>query len=278
MIGRIALFALFLGALAQGAHGAGVKNVAVSGNTLTAELDLLGVDGEITIEFEEVGNLTPTSVGLSATLISPINPLVLNRLPSGGLVSIPTAFPVRLTFNPPPSGELWYRGPVEIRIHTESLNYILGTPLRLYAASPGGNFQDATESIGAGSYRVGAYSPRFAGDYAIVVDLRVIDEVVWSKLDYVEGVLAANAGGMSPQLTTTLQVMLADVRTAVAEDRIVDARDLTDDFLAAVTEASGTEIPDLWEADGELVNSAGALISAGSTLAFSLLGLEQGPL
>ncbi len=275
---RTTVVSLGLALLAAQAQASGITNVAVSGNVVTAELDLPGVQGDVEIVFEATGNLTPTSVGLSADLLSPLDAFFSNRLPTGGLVSLSSAFPVLLNIDPPAGEGLWYRGAVEINLHTHSLGYALGTPLRLFWGPAGGPLESVSAWHGAGSYRVGASSPRFAGDYVIVVDLRTVDEVVWRQIDWLEGVLASNAGGIDPQLTTTLQILLADLRTAVAQDRIVESQAILDTFTELVEAQGGDGIPDLWQAGTTLNNSAGELLGIASALDFGLTWLEEGPL
>jgi len=263
----------FLCALAwAGSAGAGgLVDPVVVGNELTAGIDLPGgITGDLRIAFEEVSGLTPESLGLSVTLVSPFDPGLLARFPDLALISVPSAFPVLVTLDPPLAGPLTFRGMPTVEIHTHDLLYTVGSALRLFAASPGGVFADVTGTMGPGSYRVIGHKPDMAGDYVILLDLRSVDQVILDKLYWLEGVLASNSHLIDPLVYQQLTALTATIRQEVQSGLVAAALTDVETFLATVEANSGEGIPDLWRASRDLINVAGDLRSVGSTLEFSL--------
>ncbi|MBV8202069.1 MAG: hypothetical protein JOZ15_15725, partial [Acidobacteria bacterium] len=70
----------------------GIGNLTISGNQVTATLDLPGISADLTLTFEQAVGLTAGNLGLSAQLVNPQDPNLLSRLPAGGLVTLPGAF------------------------------------------------------------------------------------------------------------------------------------------------------------------------------------------
>src|SRR5262249_54859704 len=130
------------------AHGQ-ILGATVSGNSLSTSVNLLGLSAQLTLSFENVTGLSLSSLGLSAQLVNPYSPALLGRLPAGVI----PALPLMLRIEPPSSGPLAFHGIWTLDLHTENLFYVPGTPLRLYSAPLGGDFNDLTVAMGPGSYR-----------------------------------------------------------------------------------------------------------------------------
>jgi hypothetical protein len=247
----------------------GVVHPTVSENQVSLAVQLPGgLGADLTISFERVVGLSLANLGISAEVITPTSPALLSRLPSSR-VSIPAAFPVLLRIEPPAAGGLSFSGIVAIELHTHNLNFVSPCPLRLFAATGGGRFEDITESMGMGSYRVRGTKGGFS-EFLILTDLRPLNGVINQKFNRLEAILSDNAaavpGPILQDLTSRLQTARAHNTTGQTLAAIQDV----EGFLAVVQQHSGAEIPDVWRSAGDLVNVAGLLRAGGGTLRFSL--------
>ena len=248
----------------------GIVNAAVNGNEVTAQIQLPGnISAELVLSFEDAEGLDLNSLGLSACLVNPNDPFLINRLMGGGLLSVPAAFPALLTIAPPANGPLSFRGLYCLSLHTNNLDYSAAVPLRLFKAPAGGVFQDITESAGPGSYRVAGTGGSFS-DFLIVLDSRAQNSIIASKFDALQAGLESNAGAITPAVLATLRNLLAEARAAYASGAIQDTLSKIEAFSQTVKEYSGNDIPEQWLANGTLVNVAGLLRAGGDTLKFSL--------
>ena len=262
----LALFVLPLPALAQG-----IVNVVVDGNELRAGISLPGgIGADLEIGFEQVAGLTPQSVGLSASLVNLLDPNLLSRLGVGSLLA---AFPVLLRIEPPANGGLSFRGVASISLHTHNLDYLPGTPLRIFAAPLGGRFEDITTSVGKGSYRCQGRKGSFS-EFLILADLRPVRMAVAEKLDRLDRTLDENADEIDAAVLHDLTSLASQIRSAWNAGQTQQAIAKTDAFLEVVRLNSGTAIPDVWRSTHDTVNAAGLLRAAGETLKFSL-GLKS---
>ena len=249
--------------------GAGIASVEVTPNHAAVRIELPGnVKADLDIAFEQALGLTADSLGISARLVNPSDLNLLSRLPSTG--GIPAAFPVLITIEPPASGALAFSGIVSIDLHTHNLNYVTGTPLRLFAAEIGKNFQDLTGSMGMGSMRTGGSKGGFS-EFLIASDLRPIATVIDDKFKRLQGILDANAGAIPGALAATLQTQLRAARTAYDANDPVTASDRIGTFADTVKQNSGASIPDVWRSARDVTNVAGDLRAGAATLKFSLL-------
>ena len=251
---------------------AGLVNLSVSGDELTAGIDLSGaLDGELAVTFEDSTNLSTTTLGASVELLGSAEILAVNaRMPLGS-IALPTAYPVMLTIEPGTSSGLEFDGVVEIEVYTNDLTYVLGSTLRLFAAPLNGDFEDITTSIAGGSYRVRGSKGEFS-EFVIVNDLRSTDTVIGVKIDRLRDALEDHESDItSSTVYSTLEGYLDDVETEYDADDYTDAIDALDDFLDTVETNSGTSIPETWRAARDLDNVAGKLRSIAETLRFSLV-------
>ena len=209
---RTLLFLTMAALAASAASAQGISDVEIAGDTLTARIALPGgVEADLTLEFEEVVGLSAANLGLSAETVQPM--ALLSRLPAGGLVTLPGAFPVVLRVEPPASSPLSFSGVYKLSLHTHNLNFTAGCPLRLYTASQGGSFRDITETMGMGSYRVRGGGGTFS-EFAIVADARAVDTVIAGKFAAIDTLLNNQGHLIAPAVLSELQQELSAARTA----------------------------------------------------------------
>ena len=227
----------------------------ISGNELTARIELPGgLTADLTITFENVVGLSPGSLAISATAVSPGDLSLLSRLPNPG-VSIPTAFPVVVRVEPSASSALSFEGVYKLSIYTSNLTLAPNSPLRLYRAPDGGAFSEMTGFLQAGSVRAGGSGPGFS-EFLIAADTRTIDSVIAGKFDAVQSHLTGNWSSIQPAVA--------------ASGALAAAIDGVSGFADEVKKQSGAAIPNVWRANGGPVNVAGLLRSGADTLKFSL--------
>lgn len=247
----------------------GIGNLTISGNQVTATVDLPGISADLTLTFEQAVGLTASNLGLSAQLVDPHDPSFLSRLPAGGLVTVPAAFPVLVRVQPPPTGGLSFGGIYTLDLHTHNLQLTANCPLRLFSAPDGGPFDDITVNMGTGSYRVRGTKGSFS-DFVIVADARPLAGAVSQKFDSLSGLLSTYAGAIPAPVLDDLTHQLQTARAYHQAGDNVDAATTVNGFAATVQRNSGTGIPDVWRASGDLPNVAGRLRAAAGTLSFSL--------
>ena len=270
---------LLLVALAAPASAApGIVDASVSGSVFSARIQLLFlIQADLTISFEEVEDLSVGSLGVSAAVINPLDPAFLARLPPGGLVGVPVAFPVLIKIVPPPGGGLELTGVATFSLYTHLLNLSPTLPLRLFSAPTGGPFTEVTDSEGPGSLRIGSRDPEYSAEttygreYAVLIDFRQIHPVVGDKLNALESRLQQAAGAITGPVLADLEARLAAIREAYENGAISEAVEETDGFSAKVVAESGEAIPDRWRASGGLTNHAGRLRAEAANLRYALL-------
>jgi len=244
--------------------------LTVSGNEAFGSFDIGGIGADIKIRFENVVGLVPAAFDVTATLVNPVDPALLARLPIGGLVGVPIGFPVVIRISPSADSGLSFEGMYEVSFHTHNLHLDVNVPFSLFKSPDGGAFKDITKSEGRGSYRDDGGGGDFS-DFLIVVDLQPIDAVIAAKFDDLQSTISNNAGSMPPDVVATLQADLANARTLYQSGAIRDAIDAMRVFSRYVKANSGEQIPDVWRANcSPLVNVAGLLRSGAETLRFSL--------
>lgn len=264
------IFAFALLCLTSATWAAGINNVHVDGNTVTADLDVAGqYHADLTLTFEHAVGLNAANLGLSAELVSPTDASILSRLPDPSAVSLPGAFPVRLRIEPPATGGLSFSGLMQVELYTHNLLYSPASPLRLYSASNGSAFHDITASMSSGSYRVRGGKGQFS-ELLIVADTRSVQTVIAAKFARAQALLDNNSGLLGGNAYTTLSNQLAAARSSYDNGDLVAAIEKIEAFNNTVQALSGGEIPEVWRSSGDLVNLAGLLRSAAGTLRFSL--------
>ena len=231
----------------------------ISGNTLTASIQLPGdIAADLTIAFEQAVGLNASALTLTAGLVDPTATSILSRLPD------PTAASV-----------LSFSGVYRLTLHTHNLTLTTNSPLRLYKASGGGGFQDVTAALDAGSVRPGGDGGAYS-EFLVVADTRPTDTVISGKFDRLGNDLTANASAINAAVLADLQQRLRQARDLYTQGAIVSAINAVTVFADQVKQQSGANIPDVWRANGNLVNVAGLLRSDASTLKFSLTAKSNG--
>jgi hypothetical protein len=245
-----------------------------SGNTVTAQIQFTGgVEADLSIVFEQAVGLNSNAVGLTAALVSPNDPTLVSRIPTG--VSIPGAFPVLVHVDPTAASGLSFSGVYRFLLHTHNLTLVTNSPLRLYKSHAGGPFQDITTSLEMGSVRAGGTGNDMS-EFLIVADVRPTDGVIASKFDALQSALSANVSSMPAAVASDLQQRLSNARSFYAAGSLTSAINAVAGFSDQVKQQSGANIPDVWRANGSLVNVAGLLRAGADTLKYSLTAKANG--
>lgn len=264
----VAGVAALLAALSAAPAAADVLDVTIDGNTASARIELPGgIAADLTIAFDGAVGLSAANLGLDAQLVSVSNLTLLSRLPQ--LASIPTAFPVLVTIEPPATGGLSFSGLVSVGLYTHNLMYTAGTPLRIFSAPLGGNFVDVTDEVSSGSYRVRGAKGDFS-QFLIVADARPVNTVIGEKLTRAENLLDTHWNAIDSTLASQLDGHLASARSSWQGGQTVAALSHVESFLKKLEKADGSDVPDVWRSARDLDNVAGLLRAAGETLHFSL--------
>lgn len=265
----LACFALVLMVSLPAAAIQGIASSSVSGSSVSLTVALPGnLGADVTLSFESVTGLTLSNLGVSVHLINPSDPTLLARLPGG---SIPAgAFPVLLRIEPPATGSLAFTGIATLEVHTHNLQYVGGSPLRIFSAPLGGAFQDITTDIGAGSYRARGTSGGFS-EFLIVSEARTLATVAAAKFDRLEDLLEQYEGSMSTSIYDDLSALLESALTEYAQGDMSGAIHEIDDFIELVEDNSGTALPNVWRSARDVENVAGYLRARAQTLRFSLI-------
>lgn len=266
--GLAALALLLLFPLCAAAQIPDATSISFSDDTAEVSFEISVYELDVSLSFEDVVGLSPPHLGLSVSVVNPLDTTLLSRLP-GSLASIPSAFPVLITVEPPNSGGFSFSGIAELEIHTHDLSFTAGTPLRLFRAPVGGDFEAITAGVGTGSYRARGQVGDFS-QFLIVADTRSNDSVVDAKFDRLEDLLDDFDSSITSSVAASLS---GDLSAALSDWNADDPEAAIDDlesFQATVVANSGSDIPDVWRSARDLTNMAGELRAAAETLIFSL--------
>lgn len=256
---------------ARAAVGETVLTPTISGNELTAKILLPGgIEADLKMTFEQVVGLNPNALALTVRPLDPLDPALAARLPEGGLVTVPAGFPVLVRVEPTPSSALSFSGVSKISIYTHNLTMGASSPLRLFKAPQAtGAFQDMTGFLELGSVRAGGGTDGYS-DFLIVADTRPVDSVILAKFDALQAALTGHASSTPGSVFQDLQGRLNNAKALYQAGSIPDAINAVIAFGEEVKRQSGVAIPDVYRANGPLVNVAGLLRSRAETLKFSL--------
>jgi hypothetical protein len=263
--------------------------LTVSKDDVRAAIELPGgLGAELTLSFDDAVGLHPGSLEVWATLVDPLDPALLARLPGGwapppptgllGLstesslppVTIPAALPLLVRIAPSASSALSFSGAYSISLYTHNLQMDPAAPMALLKAHDGGPFSDIMVSEGRGSYRAGGGGGDFS-EFLIVVDRRPIDEVIVDKFQALQALLTEHEYSMPEPVAQLLQQRLSLAGTLYEAGAMLGAILEMRAFARNVGTHSGAEIPDVWQAScPTTVNVAGLLKAGADTLRFSL--------
>ena len=195
------------------------------------------------------------------------------RLPAG--VHVPEEFPVLIRINPRPDVVQALRGRLSLEVETDDIDFLWGTPLRLFQAPGGaGAFQDISQGLGAGSFRARGSAASFA-EFLIAADQRPVNDIVAAKLARLRALLAAHRGDIDPSVWAQVQAGINQIDADQQQDLLTAAIAGVDAFAALVQKEGGTGIPDIWQGDSGPANVAGRLAASAATLRFSLALLRS---
>jgi len=246
---------------------AGITSVTIDGDVAEVEIDVDLLAAELTLTFEDVTGLSESNLGLDASAVSPLDTTLLSRLPS--LVSLVSGLLLLVEVEPPSNGGLSFDGVVTLELYTTLLNHSSGTLLRLFAASNGGGFEDVTEWVGDGSYRVRSTRGDFS-QFLVLLDERSVDTVIETKFDRLWDLLDEHDAQIDGAVLADLADLVADAEDDYDEDEIELAIAHLEDFIDEVIDHSGDDVPATWRSARDLDNVAGLLRAAAATLNFSL--------
>ena len=273
MPGWLAAAALVFALALPSAPAQAQVTVSVSGNTATAGISLAGGYGaDFTLTFPNAQNLSASSLGISASVVNPLDATLLARLPTGAGLSIPSAFPVMISVSPPALGGLAFTNGCAVEIHTHNLVFTQNSPFRIYKAPAGGKFYDITSDVLAGSVRTRGTTGGFS-DFLIVVDTGSLDDRAEDKYDFLRA--RADTNSLSSGARTALLADLAASRSAYDQGNYDLARTRLDTFRGDVLAYAGNGVPNAWRAARDLDNIAGDLLAESAALQFTLTRLAS---
>ena len=243
--------------------------VSVAGNVAVAQVGLPSSPlAEVTLTFDDVGNLSAENLGITARLVSLDDTALLSRLP-GNLIQLDAALPLLVTIQPPVAGGLNFRRTGRYELHTHLLPYAIGSNLRVFKAPLGGDFRDTTEEIAPGSVRARSRYGGFS-QFLVAADLRPTSTVVADKIGWLRKRVSTLPAAEQPAFAAQLDAVAA----AVARQDYASALAATDAVAARAQERAGPALTDTWRAGGA-DNQAGDLIAGAATLRFSLGYLQS---
>ena len=245
-------------------------SVQASGNNATATVGAPGsVLAELSLVFEDASNLNPSSLGVSANLVSLSDAALLARLPNN-LTQLSGSLPLLVTIEPPAIGGLSFRGIGRLELQTHALTYTVGSSFRILKAPLGGQFRDVTDEILKGSVKARTTYGGFS-QFLIVTDLRTSAVVIDEKIGWLRNAIAAlplNERG-------AFNGKLDDAEAAIDDGDFAAALASIDDFRDRAEARAGQFIANEWRATRDVDNLAGNLVSGAATLRFSVAYLRD---
>lgn len=296
---RTYALSVLLGLLPAAALQAQVT-VTINGNVAHADISLVSgmqtYEGEVSITFDTPANLSEDSLNLTALVVSPSDPAIVSRLPSG--VTVDPAFPVLISVEPVDiehifisslelyeagDGNLRFANAYDFEIHTHELTFTSNTPYRVFKAPQSGSFIDITADVTNGSVRGRGRSGGFS-QFMLVKDTRPeiiglpglgVPVIALAKLVDLE--LRLVGAILTDLLRLELSGLLTDVQLALVSLNYAAAIVKLDQFLLRVDQEAGSGIANLWRSQRDLVNDAGDLDGLARSLRYSLVRLNGGP-
>lgn len=225
---------------------------------------------EVSLDFQDATGLSPTSLGVSAQTVDPLDPGLLARLPSTSLTTLPGALPVMITVEPPATGGLSFRNTGRMEIHTHALAYSVGSFFRVFKAPLGGAFRDVTDEVAQGSVRARTTYGGFS-QFLILVDLRATSAVIDEKIGWLRNRVAE----LPLSERGAFDALLNQADAAVDAANYADALDAIDAFRTRAQARAGQFIANEWRATRDVDNQAGQLVAGANTLRFSVAYLRD---
>lgn len=222
------------------------------------------------ITFEEVLGLNDNSLSITAVQVNPLDPGLINRLQSASLMSVPGQFPILITVSPSATSTLTFTGAYEVELSTSNLAFTSNTPFRLFKAPAAGSFEDISNFVGMGSYRVRGTSGDFS-DFLIVADVRNLNDVIEDKFAKLQQTIANNSSKIAPPMLQNLQAKFKAAYDSYRSGQKLNAVSELQAMINDIKADAGDTIPNTYRAnDPATHNIAGELRRRAATLIFSL--------
>lgn len=280
-LNRLCIPALLAFVLVAAQADAGVVTT-ISGSTALTTVDLPNPNGgadlsaTVTLTFNNPQNLSVACLGLSAAALDAGGlAAVLPRLPAGGRYTVPTAFPLLLTIEPPPACGLRFTDAYQIEIHTGNLTYQSFSEFRLLKAPVGGAFLDITSAVASGSVRTRGNGGNFS-QFVVVADalqdyLNDTDHAIEDlDQDLARSSLSLAARG-------ALEVEINLTRSAFDAGDYAAALGYASTIEARIRRYSGDGIPNTWRSARDEVDDEGEMLAHVLALQFQLARLNGTP-
>ncbi len=243
--------------------------LTVDNNRIQAKLSLTtAIEVDLTIEFENSIGLHANNFDITAELLNPSDLLITDRLPSL-LTSATSGFPVLVSISPKADSGFGFEGVAMVELYTKALHYVPTVPFRLFTSHANGTFEDITTLTSSGSLRARGSTGQFS-DFIILLDTRAPSAVISDKVSNISQTVNSNRSDISLLLQGTLDSGINDIQNALAINDDAAALTAVDSLISVVDNASGSQIPDVWLANGSVVNAKGILLTQLQTLRFSL--------
>lgn len=263
----VGMFALIV--TAQPAHASSTVDVTYSQNGFSAQVQVNSlIELELHVRFEEAIGVSAENFELDFQIVSPLNLSVMNRL-SSSLLGLPTDFPVLISIKPKSDRGFSFSGVAEIEVYTKNLQYIPGSPLRLFHSSEGSQFRDITVTTGAGSYRARGQMGTFS-DFLIVTDLRTPSTVVNTKVSDLRSYLQSQSNRIDAMTYSLLDGLLATVQQQASAGNFSSALVTVNELVTALEMVDNSVMPNIWRSSKDLENVHGKLLSQARSLRYSL--------
>src|SRR5712691_1959889 len=115
-------------------------SLSVAGKEAFGSFDIGGIGADLKIAFERVVGLVPSAFDVTASLVDPLDPALLSRLPGSGVcmpptagaVCVPVGFPVVIRISPSASSGLSFEGRYLVSFHTHHLHLDPDVPFSLF--------------------------------------------------------------------------------------------------------------------------------------------------
>ncbi|MCW8109708.1 hypothetical protein OPS25_14455 [Alteromonas ponticola] len=245
------------------------NSLTIANHSIQASVTLSdNIAVDITVEFENSIGLHANNIDVQATLLSPTDPSIVDRLPSS-LINADNAFPVLVSISPKSDAGFGFEGVAMIELYTTALHYVEGTPLRLFRSHDNGEFEDITMLTASGSFRARGNTGSFS-DFIILADMRSLNVVLDEKFNALSNVLATNRHNIKNALLQPIDVAMGSLYTAISLQNYAMALTQVDTLIGLIQPASGNNIPDVWRSAGDIINVKGELLTHLYTLRYSL--------
>ncbi|QPG06044.1 hypothetical protein IT774_02015 [Salinimonas marina] len=243
--------------------------VSYSDNQVQAKF-MLGqsFDLALSLEFDQVVGLHPANLDISAEIVMPTDPRVVDRLPSS-LVDGVAGFPVLVSVQPKSDKGFAFEGLANIEFYTKAIHFDPTVPWRLFTSHDEGTFEDITTLTSTGSYRARGSTGRFS-DFIILLDSRDTNTIIEHKFALLSDTLRDNRAMLPAAVTTLLDPLMLTLESAILTFDTDSALTASDALIAALEDTTGNTVPDVWRSSGDIVNVKGDLLSRLYTLRYTL--------